>query len=92
MAKEKKTPEELSRIRSLAAQKRKTHKGGRPKGWTKDPALKSVPIMSIPAREPDRAIFRKLAFAKNMAIAQLVHIVAESLKAKNPDVFPPEKK
>jgi len=91
MEKKKPTKDELSRIRSLASQKRKTHKGGRPKGWTKDPELKSVPIMSIPAREPDRQVFRKLAFAKNMAIAQLVHIVADNLVQKNPDVFPPEK-
>ena len=38
-------------------------------------------------RENDYKVYVKLAYAANVSIVEFMHIVAESLKAKNPDIF-----
>ena len=96
MQKKKLTKEELSRIRSEAARKgiakRKAvgYAGvGRKKGWTKDPALKAIPARTLTVREPDYKGYVKLAGVKGCPIVEFMHIVADSLKAKNPRIFSP---
>lgn len=90
----KKSPEELSRIRSLAGKKgadslKKSgnYRGGRKKGWTKDPSLKAIPMRSVGLREPDYKVFVRLAGFKGCPLVELMHIVAEALRAKNPKIF-----
>lgn len=96
MEKKKLTKEELSRIRSEAGKrgaasllKSKNFKGGRPKGSTKDPALKAIPARTLTVREPDYKVYVKLAGVKGCPIVEFMHIVADSLKAKNPRIFSP---
>ena len=97
MKKERLSKEELSRIRSengkRGAETRKRLgkcKGGRPKGWTKDPALKAIPARSLSIRQPDYEVFQKCAFAMEMPMVEFVHRVAESLKQKNAVLFSPD--
>ncbi|MBO7688644.1 MAG: hypothetical protein J6V72_19860 [Kiritimatiellae bacterium] len=82
-----KTAAELSAFRSELAKNRKIRKGGRPKGWTKDPALKATPSRTITVRQPDYEVFVKCAFAANVPQVEFLHMLAESLKEKNPQLF-----
>lgn len=93
--KEKLTREELSRVRSENAKRgAETRKrlglcrGGRPKGSTKDPSLKSIPPRSLTIREPDYHVFRKFAYQKEIPIAEAMHRVAASLLKNHPDLKP----
>lgn len=92
--KPKRTPEELSRIRSEAAKKgveaRKAvgYKGvGRKKGWTKDPSLKSIPNRTMSVRDPDYRVFVRCASAANVPLVEFMHMNAEGLKKRNPQIF-----
>lgn len=93
-----KSKEELSLLRSRiakeGAEKRKEigYKNvGRKKGWTKDPELKAVPTRTLTVRQPDYEVFVKCAYASNMPQVEFLHIVAENLKKKNPQLFEPNK-
>jgi hypothetical protein len=95
--KPKRTPEELSRIRSEAArkgiEKRKAvgyANVGRKKGWTKDPSLKGVQTCTMSIRKPDYDVFVRCANAADKPIVSFMHDVADSLKARNPALFAPD--
>lgn len=81
------TPQQRHERAVKAAAAIKNHRGGRPKGWTKDPAAKAVPPKTIALREPDYQVFSKLAFAANVPIVELMHNIAEAMKRRNPRVF-----
>ena len=92
--KERKTKEEISRIRSeaakkgIAARKAVGYKGvGRKKGWTKDPSLKGVPNRTMSVREPDYNVFVRCAFAAHVPLVEFMHMNAEGLKKRNPKIF-----
>ena len=85
-----KTDAELAAFRSQMAKNRKNRKGGRPRGWTKDPELKAVPSRTMTVRQPDYEVFVRCANAADKPIVAFVHDVAESLKEKNPTLFKPE--
>ena len=105
--KEELTPEQeaekrarISRIRSEAGKKGGANRKklgyagvGRKKGWTKDPSLKSIPSRTLTVREPDYAVYVKLAGFNGCPIVELMHKIAEKLKILNPQVFnaPPVK-
>ena len=82
-----KTAAELSAFRSQMAKNRKIRKGGRPKGWTKDPALKATPSRTVTVRQPDYEVFVKCAFASNVPLVEFMHMNAEGLKRRNPQLF-----
>lgn len=91
------TKEELSKLKSEAGKKggeaRKAlgYAGvGRKRGWTKDPTLKAIPAKTLTVREPDYQVFVRLAHVEGVPQVEFLHIVAESLKRKNPDVFKAE--
>lgn len=85
-----KTDAELAAFRSNMAKNRKNRKGGRPKGWTKDPALKAIPARTLTVRQPDYDVFVRCANAADKPIVSFMHDVAESLKKKNPAIFTPD--
>ena len=82
-----KTAAELSAFRSQMAKNRKNRKGGRPKGWTKDPALKATPSRTVTVRQPDYEVFVKCAFASKVPLVEFMHMNAEGLKRRNPQLF-----
>ena len=89
-----KSKEELSTLRSELGKKgaqglRKSgnFRGGRKKGWTKDPAKKAIPSRTLTVRQPDYEVFVKCAFAANVPQVEFLHLVADGLKAKNPQLF-----
>lgn len=63
---------------------------GRKKGWTKDPALKAIPAKTLTVREPDYQVYVKCAFAANVPIVEFMHLNAEALKKRNPQLFAPD--
>lgn len=87
-------PERLSRIRSEAGRKgaaaakaRGNHKGGRRKGEpVGEISIKELP-KTISVREPDYNILVRLAHAQGTTIISFMHLLAQSLKAKNPSLF-----
>ena len=88
------TKEELSKLKSEAgkkggeARKKLGYAGvGRKRGWTKDPALKAIPAKTLTVREPDYQVFVRLAHIEGVPQVEFMHLLAESLKAKNPDAF-----
>lgn len=81
------TPEERHENAVRAARAVKNHRGGRPKGWTKDPALKAVPPRTMTVREPDYRAFSKMAWHQRLTLIDLMHNLAEALRRKHPDVF-----
>lgn len=92
--KQKKTKEELSRIRSeaakkgIAARKAVGYAGvGRKKGWTKDPSLKATPVKTLTVREPDYAVIVRCASFAQKPIVEFMHMNAEGLKKRNPHLF-----
>ena len=91
--KPKHTPEELSRIRSEAARKgiaaRKAigyANVGRKKG-TANPSAKGKPNRTLSVRDPDYQVFVKCAFAANVPLVEFMHMNAEGLKKRNPQLF-----
>lgn len=96
MAKEKRklTPEELYAIRANNARnavaKRMangTNNGGRPKGSRNKNSLPKVPAKKMTVREGDYNIFVQLAAKRNISISGLIHLIAETLKARNSKLF-----
>ncbi len=92
-----KSKEELSALRSQlgkqggAKRKAMGYAGvGRKKGWTKDPALRAIPSKTLTVREPDYNVFVRLASVQGVAIVEFMHIVAESLRGKNAELFAPD--
>lgn len=93
--KPKKSKEELSAIRAAAGAKGAAalkasgnFRGGRKKGWTKDPALKAIPPRSLTVRDHDYQVFRKYAFKKEVPIVEGMHKIAASLLRNHPDIKP----
>ena len=93
--KPKKTKEELSAIRAAAGAKGAAalrasgnFRGGRKKGWTKDPTLKAIPPRSLTVREPDYQVFRKFAFKKEVPIVEGMHKIAASILRNHPELKP----
>ena len=89
-----KSREELSALRSELGKKGAQgllksgkFKGGRKKGWTKNPSLKAIPSRTLTVRQPDYEVFVKCAFAANVSQVEFLHMVADSLKVKNPQLF-----
>ena len=81
------TPEQRSELARRASAARKNKRGGRPKGWRKDPSLVSTKAFStISCYKEDYKVFSRLAFVSHKTQADFMHLVAESLKAKNPQV------
>lgn len=81
------TPEQRSELARKASAARKNKRGGRPKGWTKDPALVvKKQRRSLACYDEDYKIIVKLANVARKTQVEFIHLVAESLKAKNPQV------
>lgn len=92
--KPKLTKEELSRIRSEAGKKgakstreRGHFRGGRPKGATNKNPLIGLPSKSMNVREPDYNVFVRCAHAANVPLVEFMHMNAEGLKRRNPQLF-----
>ena len=92
--KPKPTKEEISRKRSEAAKKGIAARQavgyknvGRKKGWRKDPSLKAVPNRTMSVREPDYKIFVRCANATDLPLVEFMHLNAEGLKKRNPQIF-----
>lgn len=84
------TDAERSLAFSRAAKSRKHNNGGRPKGSpNKNPAA-SIPTRTMKVREPDYKVFVKLAGVKNSHLVDFMHIVADTLKSRNPQIFSAE--
>ena len=82
-----KTAAELAAFRSHLAKTRKNNRGGRPKGsLNKNPAPR-VPSRTLTVRQPDYEVIVKCAFAANVPQVEFLHMWAESLKVKNPQLF-----
>ena len=83
--------------RGAAVAKLSGKKLGRPVGSRDKTARAKNPSASIPpktmtVRENDYKVYVKLAHVENVPIVEFMHIVAESLKAKNPSIFSEEQK
>lgn len=82
------TPAEKSAQCRAAALARKNKRGGRPKGWRKDPTQISRKVMkSIGVYEEDYNTFRTLANATNQTMAETMHQMAQRRIEANPDLF-----
>ena len=82
------TPAQRSEIARKAALARKTHKGGRPKGWRKDPERKTAKVMrSLGVYEEDYKVFRRFADAVGKTIADTMHDIAQARVKTNPKIF-----
>ena len=55
-----------------------------------DPALKAIPAKTLTVREPDYQVYVKCAFAANVPIVEFMHLNAEALKKRNPQLFAPD--
>ena len=93
------TEEERRRAKSEAGKKgaaalakSKNYRGGRPKGSRNKNPSAAIPPKTMTVRENDYKVYVKLAYAANVPIVEFMHIVAESLKAKNPSIFSEEQK
>lgn len=83
------TPAERSELARKAQAARKNRRGGRPKGWTKDPSEKKKPkvMRSLGVYEEDYKIFRRLAECARMTIADTMHAIAAGRVEANPKIF-----
>lgn len=89
------TDEERSRAKSEAGRKGALariaaghNRGGRPHGSTnKKSTIVKVPTKSMMVRQPDYEVFVKCAYAKGIPQVELLHLIAERLKKKNPILF-----
>lgn len=88
------TEEERRRAKSEAGKKGAAariaaghNKGGRPKGSRNKNPSAAIPPKTMTVRENDYKVYVRLAYAANVPIVEFMHIVAESLKAKNPEIF-----
>lgn len=78
---------ELSAARSRAAKSRKTNRGGRPAGSKNKGPSKRMPTRTMTIREPDYAVFSKCAHAAGVPMVEFMHMNAEGLKRRNPQLF-----
>lgn len=78
---------ELSAALSAAAKSRKTNHGGRPKGSKNKGPSKRKPTRTMTIREPDYAVFSKCAHAAGVPMVEFMHMNAEGLKKRNPQIF-----
>ena len=65
-------------------------RGGRPKGSPNKNAVPRVPTKTLTIREPDSNVFSRLAHVEGVPQVEFLHIIAEALKRKNPNVFKSE--
>lgn len=87
------TPAQRSEQARKASAARKNKRGGRPKGWTKDPALKTAKVMrSIGVYEEDYHTFRKLADWIGKTMADTMHGIAVRRIEDNPKIFSAKEK
>lgn len=79
--KKKPTPAELSKIRSQASRKRKSYKGGRPKGsFTKGTKVSEDPLTSISIRTSDKRILDRYAYIKDIARVEAFHLLMAQIE------------
>lgn len=91
------TEEERRRAKSAAGKKGAAariaaghNRGGRPKGSTnKNPSV-ALPTKTMTVREPDYKVYVKCASHNGVPIVEFMHLLAESLKKKNPNIFAPD--
>lgn len=87
------TPAQRSEQARKASAARKNKRGGRPKGWTKDPSQKTAKVMrSIGVYEEDYQTFRKIADWIGKTMADTMHGIAYGRKKDNPHIFNAEEK
>lgn len=84
------TAEERSAAFSRAAKSRKHNNGGRPKGSLNKNPVPRVPSRTMTVREPDYKVYVKCASHNGVPIVEFMHLLAESLKKKNPNIFAPD--
>lgn len=82
-----KTREELSIALSNAARNRKRNGGGRPKGSKNKGPSKRTPTRTMTIREPDYVVFNKCSRAAGVPMVEFMHLNAEGLKKRNPQIF-----
>ena len=101
-----KSKEELSALRSQLGKKgaqsllkSKNFRGGRPKGSPNKNPIPRVPSRTLTVRQPDYEVFVKCAsihkendkaIKNGVPIVEFMHLLAESLKKKNPNIFAPD--
>ncbi len=82
-----KTAAELSAFRSQIAKNRKNNRGGRKPGSpNKNPAVHE-PVRTLTVRQSDYDVIVKCAFTAEKTIVNFMHLVAEGLKKRNPQIF-----
>lgn len=83
------TPAERSEIARKAQAARKNRRGGRPKGWKKDPNERKKPkvMRSLGVYEEDYRIFRRLADYLGKTMADMMHAIAVKRVETNPGIF-----
>lgn len=81
------TRTELSAALSEAAKNRKHNRGGRPKGSKNKGPSKRTPTRTLTVREPDYHVFNKCAYTANVPMIEFMHMNAEGLKKRNPQIF-----
>lgn len=69
---------ELSAALSRAARSRKVCRGGRPKGWRKDPG-ESQPVTSAAVGTLDLGVIRNYAAKNGVSVRAMFHILAACL-------------
>ena len=93
------TAAERSAAFSRAAKSRKHNNGGRPKGAPNKNPVPRVPSRTLTVRQPDYEVFVKCAsihkeddkaIKNGVPIVEFMHLLAESLKKKNPNIFAPD--
>lgn len=82
-----KTRAELSAALSAAARGRAHNNGGRPKGSKNKGPSKRVPTRTMTVREEDYGVYRLCAHAANVPMVEFMHLNAEGLKKRNPQLF-----
>lgn len=82
-----KNASELSAALSAAAKSRKANHGGRPKGSKNKGPSKRKPTRTMTIREPDYVVFSKCAHAAGIPMVEFMHMNAEGLKMRNPQLF-----
>ena len=82
-----KTDAELAAFRSQVAKSRKNNRGGRPKGSPNKNPVAHAPAKTLTVRQPDYEVIVKCAFAASVPLVEFMHMVAEGLKTKNPQLF-----
>ena len=82
-----KTREELSVALSEAAKNRRNNHGGRPKGSKNKGPSKRTPTRTMTIRESDYVVFNKCSRAAGVPMVEFMHLNAEGLKKRNPQIF-----